>query len=227
MAKKAVVLLSGGLDSTTCLAAAINAGAEVHLMTFAYGQRHGVELQAAGRVRNHYRISPDRHLLVDLGRTIHGSALTGDADIPVNGVFGKDIPVTYVPSRNIIFLSHAASYAESIGASDVFIGVNAIDYSGYPDCRPEFIRAFSEVLRVGTKAGVEGNAIIIQAPLLGLGKADIIRLGVRLGAPYHLTHSCYAGTVPACGVCDSCRLRLKGFAEAGLTDPIAYSDRTG
>jgi 7-cyano-7-deazaguanine synthase len=224
--KKAVVLLSGGLDSTTCMAIAHRDGYELHPISFRYGQRHSTELESAIAVARHYGVDEHQHLIVDLGRTIRGSALTGDAEVPLNrsvSEMGEDIPVTYVPSRNIIFLAHAASHAETVGADAIFIGVNALDYSGYPDCRPAFVAAFQQVLNVGTKPGAEGHAVQIMTPLLNLSKAQISRLGVETGAPLHLSYSCYSGTRPSCGKCDACLLRLKGFKEAGLVDPIPYA----
>lgn len=227
---RAVVLLSGGLDSTTCMAVAVREGYEVYPMSFVYGQRHQTELESAKAVAAYYGVPSDRHLVVDLGRSIRGSALTGDAEVPTGrplGEIGSDIPVTYVPGRNIVFLAHAASYAEAVGAKAIFIGVNFLDYSGYPDCRPELIAAFQQVLNVGTKFGVEGHPVQILTPLLHLTKAQIVRLGLELGAPLHLTYSCYTGTRPSCGECDACRLRLKGFREAGGPDPIPYKNSLG
>lgn len=224
--KKAVILLSGGLDSTTCMGVAHKEGYELHAISFRYGQRHTTELESAVAVAQFYGVPTANHLIVDLGRTIRGSALTGDADVPLQRSteeMGSDIPVTYVPSRNIIFLAHAASYAEAVGAEAIYIGVNALDYSGYPDCRPEFVATFQQVLNVGTKPGVEGHPVKVQTPLLDLSKARISRLGVELAAPLHLSYSCYAGTRPSCGKCDACLLRLKGFHEAGLVDPIPYA----
>lgn len=223
--QKAVVLLSGGLDSTTCLAVALHEGYDAYPISFDYNQRQKLELQSAARVLAHYGIAPERHKVIQLGRAITGSALTGDYDVPTGrstDEMATDIPVTYVPARNLVFLAHATSYAEVLGATDVFIGVNALDYSGYPDCRPEFIAAFEQVARLGTKAGVQGRPFTIRTPLLHLSKAEIARLGTDLQAPLYLTLSCYQGTAPACGVCDACLLRKKGFAEAGLTDPIDY-----
>lgn len=224
--KRAVVLVSGGLDSTTCLAVALDEGYEAYAMSFDYQQRHRVELKAAARVLDHYGIPAERRRVVALGRAITGSALTGEYAVPT----GRDlaemaaaIPVTYVPARNIVFLAHACSWAEAVGAGEIFIGVNALDYSGYPDCRPEFIAAFQQAVRLGTKAGVEGQALTIRTPLIERSKAEIVRLASRLGAPLHLTHSCYMGTEPACGQCDACLLRLKGFREAGIEDPVAYA----
>lgn len=226
--KKAVVILSGGLDSTTCMGIAAKAGYELLPLTFDYGQRHRLELENARRVAEHYGVS-DRHKVISLGflKDFGGSALT-DESIDVPDMTKEDsnqesIPVTYVPGRNLLFLSIATSYAEAKGAEAIYIGVNALDYSGYPDCRPEFIRKVEEVVALATKVGVEGKPIRIETPLVEWTKADIIREGTRLGVPYQLTTSCYNGKQDACGVCDSCRLRLKGFAEAGLTDPISYA----
>lgn len=219
---KAIVILSGGLDSTTCMGIAEKEGYELYALTFDYGQRHQIELSRAKQVAEHYRAADHRVVKVDFLKQIGGSALTDpDLDVPTTGV-GEDIPVTYVPGRNFMFLSMASSYAEVIGATAVYMGVNALDYSGYPDCRPEFINAVQEALRVGTKAGVEGNPIAVRTPLLHLTKAQIIRSGMELSVPYELTTSCYLGKEEACGECDSCRLRLKGFAEAGYTDPVPY-----
>ncbi|WP_274650242.1 7-cyano-7-deazaguanine synthase QueC [Paenibacillus humicola] len=227
--KKAVIILSGGLDSTTCMGFAKEAGYELYPITFDYGQRHRIELDHARSVAEHYGVE-DRFKLVKLGflREFGGSALTDDTiEVPVGGtdpIQGEpgEIPVTYVPGRNLMFLSIAASYAEALGAEAVYIGVNALDYSGYPDCRPEFIAKVQEVIEYATKAGAEGRPIRIETPLVHLTKAEIIREGTRMGVPYRLTTSCYNGEEKACGVCDSCRLRLKGFAEAGLVDPIPY-----
>ncbi|WDM02840.1 7-cyano-7-deazaguanine synthase QueC [Alicyclobacillus cycloheptanicus] len=197
-------------------------GYELYPLTFDYGQRHSVEVAHARRVAAFYHATVHQVVKMDFLRQIGGSALTDDnVEVPTTGV-GEDIPVTYVPGRNLLFLSMAGSYAEVIGANAIFIGVNALDYSGYPDCRPEFIAAVQEAIRVGTKAGVDGHPITIEAPLMHWTKAEIIREGMRLGVPYELTTSCYQGGEEACGKCDSCRLRLKGFAEAGYTDPIPY-----
>jgi 7-cyano-7-deazaguanine synthase len=223
MSKKAVVLYSGGLDSTTCMAIARAEGFEPYAISFAYGQRHGVELELARK--NAPLLGAVDHLLVDFDyRKVGGSALTGDIAVPKDGV-GSDIPVTYVPARNTIFLSFALGWAEVLGAFDIFIGVNALDYSGYPDCRPEYIAAFETLANLATKAGVEGRGrFTIHTPLIALTKAEIIRKGLALGVDYARTHSCYdpATDGSACGLCDSCRLRLKGFAEAGLEDPARY-----
>jgi len=223
MEKRAVVILSGGLDSTTCMGIAAAEGYALYALTFDYGQRHRIELEAAKRVAAHYRVREHRIARLDFLHDIGGSALT-DPDIPVptHGL-SDEIPVTYVPARNLLFLALAAAYAEVKGAEAIFIGVNALDYSGYPDCRPAFIEAMQEAIRRGTKAGVEGHPIAIHTPLLHMTKAEIIRTGMKLGVPYHLTTSCYQGGDVACGVCDSCRLRIKGFQEAGARDPIPYA----
>jgi 7-cyano-7-deazaguanine synthase len=222
--RRAVVLLSGGLDSTTCMGVAVKEGFELFPISFRYGQRHSTELESAIEVARYYGISESDHLIVDLGKSIRGSALTGDAEVPLgrNVADMADIPVTYVPSRNIIFLAHAASLAEVVGAEVIYIGVNALDYSGYPDCRPEFVHAFQQVLNVGTKPGVEGRAVQIETPLLNLPKSEIVKLGIEVGAPLHFSYSCYSGTRPSCGHCDACILRLKGFDESGYADPIPY-----
>lgn len=224
MRRKAVVLYSSGLDSTTCLAMAAHDGFVPYAISFAYGQRHSHELEVAKA--NARRLGAADHLVVDFDlRLMGGSALTADIDVPKQGV-ADDIPVTYVPARNTIFLSFALGWAEVLGAFDIYIGVNALDYSGYPDCRPEYIAAFETMANLATKAGVEGSGRYrIHAPLISMTKADIIKAGVELGVDYGLTHSCYDPT-PAglsCGQCDSCRLRLKGFAEAGLKDPLSYA----
>jgi 7-cyano-7-deazaguanine synthase len=224
---KAVCLLSGGLDSTTCLAVARRRGYSCYALSFDYGQRHRVELLAAQHIA--HKLGAERHVImpVDL-RVFGGSALTADIAVPKGRdleAMSQGIPVTYVPARNTVFLSFALAWAEVLGASDIFIGVNAIDYSGYPDCRPEFIDAFSRMANLATKAGVEGRTSIrIHTPLIELSKADIVRLASDVGVDFQLTHSCYDPD-PAgrpCGECDSCRLRKKGFAEAGLTDPLDY-----
>lgn len=220
--KKAVVLLSGGLDSATTLAVACRDGFTCHALSIAYGQRHRTELDAAARVAQSLGAVEHKTVALDLS-AIGGSALT-DASIPVPEKPGTGIPVTYVPARNTVFLAVAVGWAEVLGARDIFIGVNAVDYSGYPDCRPEFISAFEGVANLGTKAGVEGAGFSIHTPLVKLSKADIVRLGTRLGVDYGLTVSCYTadGQGRACGVCDSCRLRQQGFVEAGLKDPTVY-----
>jgi 7-cyano-7-deazaguanine synthase len=226
--KKAVVLYSGGLDSTTCLAIARAEGFAPCAMSFAYGQRHQVELAKAKEYAP--QVGVEEHLVVDFDlRRIGGSALTADIAVPKGGV-GSDIPVTYVPARNTIFLSFALGWAEVLGAFDIFIGVNALDYSGYPDCRPEYIAAFEAMANLATKAAVEGQGHYrIHTPLIHLTKAEIIRRGLGLGVDYALTHSCYDPTPAglACGECDSCRLRLKGFTEAGLPDPVPYVGKEG
>jgi 7-cyano-7-deazaguanine synthase len=229
MAKKAVVLYSGGLDSTTCMAIARAEGFAPCAMSFAYGQRHEVELAKAKEYAP--RVGAEEHLVVDFDlRRIGGSALTSDQAVPKGGVEAGVIPVTYVPARNTIFLSFALGWAEVLGAFDIFIGVNALDYSGYPDCRPEYIAAFESMANLATKAAVEGRGRYrIHTPLIHLTKAEIIRRGLALGVDYALTHSCYDPTPAglACGECDSCRLRLKGFAEAGLPDPVPYVGKEG
>jgi 7-cyano-7-deazaguanine synthase len=224
MKKKAVVLYSGGLDSTTCMAIARDQGFEPYALSFAYGQRHTIELEKAREYAP--LIGAKDHMVVDIDlRRMGGSALTADIDVPKDGVAEGAIPVTYVPARNTIFLSFALGWAEVLGAADIYIGVNALDYSGYPDCRPEFIESFEKTANLATKAGVEGRPYHIHAPLLHLSKADIIRQGLALGVDYSLTHSCYDPTPEglSCGYCDSCRLRLKGFADAGQTDPLSYA----
>lgn len=221
---RAVVLLSGGLDSSTCLGLASRQSREVHPISFAYGQLHSGELAAATDVARHFGIPPDRHRIVDLGRAITGSALTGQGEVPLDREISDDIPVTYVPARNLVFLSLAASYAEAVQAEEIHIGVNVLDYSGYPDCRPEFIAAFAEAVRLGTKAGVQGRPIRVCTPLIQMSKADIVRVGAELGVPFGHTMSCYLGERPACGRCDACQLRLAGFREAGLVDPLPYRE---
>ncbi len=224
--KKAVVLYSGGLDSTTCMAIARAEGFEAYALSFAYGQRHTVELEKAREYAP--RIGAKEHLVVDIDlRKMGGSALTADIEVPKSGVVENEIPITYVPARNTIFLSFALGWAEVLGASDIYIGVNALDYSGYPDCRPEFIKAYEVMANLATKAGVEGNPYRIHTPLIDLTKAQTIERGLALGVDYGLTHSCYDPTPEGlcCGLCDSCRLRLKGFAELGKEDPVAYVRR--
>ncbi|HEY5644545.1 MAG TPA: 7-cyano-7-deazaguanine synthase QueC [Pseudomonadales bacterium] len=223
-APHAVVLLSGGLDSATTLAVARDQGFVCHAISFDYGQRHRAELAAAERVAGLLGAVEHRTLAIDLS-AFGGSALTDPSiDVPETGVDPKVIPVTYVPARNTVFLSLALAWAEVLGARDLFIGVNAVDYSGYPDCRPEFIAAFATLANLATKAGVEGNALTVHTPLIALSKGEIIRRGASLGVDYGLTVSCYqpdaAGA--ACGVCDSCRLRREGFAAAGVADPTRY-----
>lgn len=226
--KSAVVLLSGGLDSATTLAVARRDGFEPYALSFDYGQRHRVELEAAARVATMLRAREHRIATIDL-RAFGGSALTDDLAVPkTRGSKGGDeIPITYVPARNTIFLSHALAWCEVLGVADIFIGANAVDYSGYPDCRPEFIAAFEDLANLATKAGIEGRRFRIHAPLLSLSKAEIIRLGTELEVDFSLTRSCYDPSADgvACGDCDSCRLRLDGFRQAGLPDPIRYAAR--
>ena len=223
----AVLLLSGGLDSTTLLAHALNEGLDVHAMTFRYGQRHSFEVAAARRVAESYGIGD--HVIVDIDlRTFGGSALTSDVEVPKDrdvGVESDEIPITYVPARNTIFLSFALAWAEVLGAGDIFIGVNALDYSGYPDCRPEYISAFEHMANLATRGGVDGsNRVRIRAPFIDLSKAEIIRRGLELGVDYGITQSCYDPSSDglACGHCDACQLRLKGFRDAGAGDPARY-----
>lgn len=225
--KKAVILLSGGLDSTTALAIARKEGFEPYTISFRYGQRHDIELEAAKKVSQ--TLGAKGHTVIDINlRQLGGSALTSDIDVPKGRgaeEMGGAIPVTYVPARNTIFLSIALGWSEVLGASDIFIGVNALDYSGYPDCRPEFIEAFERMANLGTKAGVEGKNFRIHTPLIRMTKAEIIKKGMELGVDYSLTHSCYDPSPEglACGECDSCLLRKKGFAEAGFIDPLRYA----
>ena len=223
MMKKAVVLLSGGLDSATCLAIARSQGFECYCLSFNYGQRHCAELAAADRVVK--ALGAAKHRVLNFGLAQFGGSALTDTNIavPVDGV-QPGIPVTYVPARNTIMLSLALAWAEVLGSRDIFVGVNAVDYSGYPDCRPEYIAAFETMANLATKAGVEGAKLSIHAPLIDLSKAEIIRLGTELGVDYGLTVSCYQADEQgrACGVCDSCRLRAEGFAAAGVTDPTIY-----
>jgi len=221
--KKAVVLLSGGLDSATCLAIAKNEGFACHCLSVDYGQRHAAELAAAARVAAALGATEHRVVHLDMAQ-FGGSALTDAAiAVPTAGV-QSGIPVTYVPARNTIMLALALGWAEILGARDIFVGVNAVDYSGYPDCRPEFVRAFETLANLATKAGVEGKTLKLHAPLIDLSKADIVRRGVGLGIDYGPTVSCYQADAAgrACGLCDACRLRREGFAAAGLADPTAY-----
>jgi len=225
--KHAVVLLSGGLDSTTTLAIAIAQGYATYALSFDYGQRHKIEIEAARRIVK--SLGAQKHRVVEIDNRLFGdSALTDDVDVPKSRSekeISAGIPVTYVPARNIIFLSHALAWAEMIPAGHIFLGVNAIDYSGYPDCRPEFIDAFETMANLGTKAGSEGRRFRIHMPLIKFSKAEIIRKAVELGVDLSLTHSCYDPSPEglACGECDSCLLRLKGFRGAGLKDPIRYA----
>lgn len=226
--KGAIVLLSGGIDSTTTLAMAQSEGYEVYALSFNYGQRHAVELEAATRIAERFRVK--RHIIIDIDmRSIGQSALTDDIEVPkarsVNDI-GRDIPITYVPARNTIFLSFALAWAEVLSIDTIFIGVNALDYSGYPDCRPEYIEAFERLANLATKAGVSGETkLSIKTPLIQLTKGQIIQKGIELGLDYSLTHSCYSPdeSGQACGWCDSCLLRKKGFQEAGVSDPTEYS----
>ena len=226
--QKAVVLSSGGVDSTTAMAMAKADGFEIYSLSFFYGQRHAFELKAAQKVA--LELGVKQHLVIDLDlRKIGGSALTAELKVPKsrgNQTVAAEIPVIYVPARNTIFLAYALAWAEVVGAFDIFIGVNAIDYSGYPDCRPEYIFAFEKMANLATKAGVEGtSAINIRTPLISMTKAQIIRQGIQLGIDYAMTHSCYDPTPQghACGECDSCGFRKKGFREAGVQDPTRYT----
>ncbi len=226
MKKKSVVLLSGGLDSATTLAIAVEQGFAPFTLSFDYGQRHRGEIAAARRVAEHLGSVEHKLVRIDL-RAIGGSALTGDIAVPKDRSFDAGIPVTYVPARNTIFLSVALAWAEVLESQDIFIGVNALDYSGYPDCRPEYLRAFQGLADLATRAGVEGHqSLTVHAPLISMSKAEIIRHGVGLGVDYALTHSCYDPDAECgpCGRCDSCRLRRNGFREAGLDDPLTYPE---
>lgn len=225
--KPAVVLLSGGIDSTTTLAIAIAEGFEAYALSLNYGQRHQIETEGARRVADSLGVKEHRIAKIDM-RVFGGSALTDDIEVPKKrseAEIAHGIPVTYVPARNTIFLAYALSWAEVVQASDIFLGVNAIDYSGYPDCRPEFIATFENLANLGTKAGVEGRRFHIHTPLIKFSKSEIIRKAVELGVDLSLTHSCYDPSPEgfACGECDSCLLRLKGFREAGIKDPIRYA----
>lgn len=225
--KKAVVLSSGGLDSTTVMAVAASQGFSIYALSFDYGQRHSVELEAAGKVAEYYRAEKHMVLKLDMEK-IGGSALTDNIDVPKNRSsheMSSHIPVTYVPARNTIFLSYALAWAEVIFSSDIFIGVNAVDYSGYPDCRPEYIESFEKMARLATKAGVEGGVLNIHTPIIKMTKVEIIRMGLGLGVDYSMTHSCYDPSPEgvSCGRCDSCSLRLEGFRQAGAKDPLRYS----
>ena len=226
--KAAVVLLSGGLDSSTAAAIARSQGFRLFALSFRYGQRHSIELESAARVAK--ALGAQQHLIVDADlRAIGGSALTGDIQVPKSRSqteMESAIPVTYVPARNTIFLSFALAWAEAVAGEDIFIGVNALDYSGYPDCRPEYIEAFERMANLGTKAGIEGRMHLrIHTPLIAMTKAEIIKAGLDLGLDYSMTHSCYDPGPDglACGKCDSCLLRLKGFTEAGVSDPLRYA----
>nr|WP_321465955.1 7-cyano-7-deazaguanine synthase QueC [uncultured Desulfobulbus sp.] len=225
--RQAVVLLSGGLDSTTVLAIARSQGFTCNCLSFRYGQRQDIELERARAIAKKAGVARHLVLRVDLD-AIGGSALTADIEVPKDRPYGemeKEIPVTYVPGRNILFLAHALSWAEVLGASDIFLGINAVDYSGYPDCRPEFLLAFATMANLGTKAGSTGKEFRFHAPLIQLSKREIILKGMELGVDYSQTHSCYDPIEgKACGRCDACRLRLQGFAEAGLSDPAPYAE---
>jgi 7-cyano-7-deazaguanine synthase len=224
----AVVLLSGGLDSTTLLAYAIGEGFLVHAMTFRYGQRHAVEVEAARRVARAFQAHDHRIVDIDL-RAFGGSALTGDIEVPkdrLTSEMSRGIPITYVPARNTIFLSYALAWSEVLGASDIFIGVNAVDYSGYPDCRPEYVAAFERMANLATRGAVEGETPVrVRAPLIDLTKREIIELGMRLGVDYGMTTSCYdpSPSGAGCGRCDACRLRLAAFEAVGAKDPARYA----
>ncbi|MBN2694022.1 7-cyano-7-deazaguanine synthase QueC [bacterium] len=226
MTKKAIILLSGGLDSATCLAIAKDMGFECYAMSFRYGQRHTVELDAAKKVADAMGVK--EHIVIDINLgTIGGSALTADIEVPKHHKvedMGKDIPITYVPARNTIFLSFALAWGEVLHIKDIFIGVNALDYSGYPDCRPEYIESYENMANFATKLGTEGEKIKIHTPLISMTKGEIVKTGVELGVDYSLTHTCYDPDENgrSCGVCDSCLLRLKGFEEYGMRDPIDY-----
>lgn len=230
MPRRAVVLLSGGLDSTTVLAVAVRDGYEVYALSFRYGQRHAVEVEAARRVATHFGVQDHRVIEIDLC-AFGGSSLTSDLPVPKNRDMSRPeddtgIPSTYVPARNTIFLSFALAYAEVVGAVDIFIGVNALDYSGYPDCRPEYVEAFERLANLATRTGVETDAPFqVHAPLLQLTKQGIVELGLSLGVDYSMTTSCYdpASDGAACGQCDACQLRLRGFADNGVADPIVYA----
>ena len=226
--RNAVILLSGGIDSTTCLALARSEGFVCNALSFRYGQRHGVELEAAGRVAR--ALGAAAHVVADIDlRAFGGSALTADIEVPKDRPperMGEGIPITYVPARNTVFLSFALAWTEVLRAQDIFIGVNAVDYSGYPDCRPEYIAAFERMANLATREGVEGRAhYTIHAPLIRMSKGEIVRKGLELGVDFAMTHSCYDPTPSglSCGRCDSCQLRLKGFEAAGASDPIAYA----
>ena len=224
MTKKAVILVSGGLDSSTVLAMAKQQGFDCYTLSFDYGQRHRSELFAAAKVSEAMQVEAHKVVSLDLG-TIGGSALT-DTNIDVPEYETTGIPVTYVPARNTVFLSIALGWAEVLGANDIFVGVNAVDYSGYPDCRPDYINAFEQMANLATKAGVEGNKLTVHAPLIDMTKGQIIQAGIKIGVDYSTTVSCYQADEEgaACGVCDSCRLRKQGFIDAGLKDPTRYKN---
>lgn len=226
--KKAVVLLSGGLDSATTAAIAQGRGFQISAITFSYGQRHEIEIESAKKLAVFFNIKD--HLIIELPHHIFNSALMKESIIEVpkkgSGDPGEKIPVTYVPARNILFLSYALAYAESIGARDIFIGANAVDYSGYPDCRPEFIESFNRMANTGTRAGISGDCFNIEAPLLSMEKSDIIKKGAELGVDYSMTHSCYDPDNEglSCGICDSCTIRRQGFSKSGIKDPARYKN---
>ena len=224
--KKAVILLSGGLDSATIMAIAKQEKYQIYALSFDYGQRHKIELEAAKKIANFFVVKEHKIAKIDL-RIFGGSALTANINVPKNQLVGNQIPITYVPARNAIFLSYALGYAEVIGADDIFIGVNAVDYSGYPDCREPFIKAFETMANLATAVGVGGQILKIRTPLINLSKKEIIKTGLNLGVDYSMTHSCYDPIVDgektsACGQCDSCLLRLKGFLDNNITDSISY-----
>lgn len=223
--KKAVVLISGGLDSATCCGFARKDNFDIYALSFSYGQRHFIELESAKKVASFFNATRHHIVTIDL-RPFGGSSLTSDMDVPKNrdAQLNNDIPNTYVPARNTIFLSFALGWAEVIGCTDIFIGVNAVDYSGYPDCRPEFIKAFQKMANIATKAGIENNTLTIHTPLISLTKAEIIKSGISMGIDYSITHSCYDPSPQglACGLCDSCIIRKKGFIDAGVADPTLY-----
>lgn len=224
--KKAIVLCSGGLDSTTVMAIAKSMGFEIYALSFAYGQKHNVEIDKSKKVANFFNAKDHLVISFDL-RSIGGSSLTSDDTVPKNrDKESVEIPSTYVPARNTIFLSFALAWAEVLNSTDIFIGVNAIDYSGYPDCRPEYIEAYEKMANLATKSGIQGNKMKIHMPLISMTKSDIIKEGIQLGVDYSITHSCYDpdSNGLSCGKCDSCHLRLKGFKEAGLTDPVQYQN---
>ncbi len=226
--RNAVVLLSGGLDSATTLGIAVDEGYTINALTFNYGQRHMRELISAKDIVKFYNVQKHELIKLDLQKISTSALIDPTEEIPVNRPVDKlttEIPTTYVPARNIIMLSYALAWAETLAAEAIYIGVNAIDYSGYPDCRPDFLKNFERTAAVGTKAGVSGKAIKIKYPLINMTKAEIITRGFELGVPFNLTWSCYLGSAKACGKCDSCQLRLKGFSEAGREDPIEYEDR--
>lgn len=224
--KKAVVLLSGGLDSSTCAAIAKSEGFEIFAVSFSYGQRHSLEVNCAKKIAESLGVKEHKIINIDTG-IFKNNSLTDNIDVPKNRkeTDNGEIPNTYVPARNTLFLSYALAIAESIGAHDIFIGITAVDYSGYPDCRPDYIEQYQKMANLATKAGREGNPIIIKTPLLNLSKSEIIQKGTALGIKYELTHSCYSPTADgrSCGSCDSCIHRKKGFAEAGVCDPTRYS----